>query len=185
MFGQVKRTIATTHTTGTSTRRTRNGTTTTATTATTLQFVSEMKNLSKQIQKVSNYVVHLYLEVLEGAIMAQYNHLPIYKTSYDLLLELIQVTKNFPREYRYSLGEKIDNHLIDLIVTIYKANSAKNKEPFLQSILEHVQFINLFLRISCDIKIIPLNRYANFIEKTSSIAKQATAWKNSKSPLFV
>lgn len=88
------------------------------------------------------------------------------------------MTKNFPREYRYSLGEKIDNHLIDLIVTIYKANSAKNKEPFLQSILEHVQFINLFLRISCDIKIIPLNRYATFIEKTSSIAKQATAWKN-------
>ena len=40
MFGQVKRTVATTHTAGSSTRRTRNGATTAAAPATTLQFVS-------------------------------------------------------------------------------------------------------------------------------------------------
>lgn len=110
--------------------------------------------------------------------MAQYNHLPIYKTSYDLLLEVMQTTKNFPREFRYSIGEKIDNELIELVVSIYKANSAKDKEKYILDILEHAQFVNLFLRMSCDLKILPLNRYATFIESVGSIQKQANGWKN-------
>ena len=111
--------------------------------------------------------------------MAQYQHLPIYKTTYDLLIELMQVTKDFPREFKYSIGEKIQVTVVDLLVEIYKANSAKDKRVYIESILEKVQFINLFLRISFDLKIIPINRYSAFIEKTSSIAKQSQGWLQS------
>ena len=52
--------------------------------------------------------------------MAQYQHLPIYKTAYDLLVELMNTTKDFPRDFKFSLGEKIQNHVIELLVLIYK-----------------------------------------------------------------
>ena len=113
--------------------------------------------------------------------MAQYQHLPIYKTTYDLLIELMTVTKDYPREYKFSLGEKIQNHVIDLLVLIYKANSVKDKSEIIKQILEQVQFIDLFLRISCDIKIIPQSRYCSLIEKTYSIAKQSQGWLKSAS----
>ena len=39
--------------------------------------------------------------------MAQYQHLPIYKQTYDILLRTMTATKDFPREYKYTLGQKI------------------------------------------------------------------------------
>ena len=39
--------------------------------------------------------------------MAQFQHLPIYKQTYDILLRTMTATKEFPREYKYTLGQKI------------------------------------------------------------------------------
>jgi hypothetical protein len=39
--------------------------------------------------------------------MAQYQYLPIYKQTYDILLRTITATKDFPRDYKYTLGQKI------------------------------------------------------------------------------
>jgi len=58
--------------------------------------------------------------------MAQYTHLPIYKTTYELLNLITKKTKTFPRDFKYSLGDKIRNECIDLVVFIYKANSTKD-----------------------------------------------------------
>ncbi len=39
--------------------------------------------------------------------MTLYYQLPVYKTSYDLLLAIFQLTKNFKREYKYSIGQDL------------------------------------------------------------------------------
>lgn len=41
--------------------------------------------------------------------MAQCQHLPIYKTTYELLVVVTRATAGFPKAYKYSLGEKIRN----------------------------------------------------------------------------
>jgi hypothetical protein len=63
-----------------------------------------------------------------GDIMAQYQHLPIYKQTYDVLLRTMIATKDFPREYKYTLGQKIKDELIELVVMIYRANSAAGQD---------------------------------------------------------
>jgi hypothetical protein len=55
--------------------------------------------------------------------MAQYEHLPICKQTYDILLRTMTATKDFPREYKFTLGQKIKDELIELVVLIYRANS--------------------------------------------------------------
>jgi len=55
--------------------------------------------------------------------MTQYQHLPIYKQTYDILLRTMIATKDFPREYKYTIGQKIKDELIELIVAIYRANT--------------------------------------------------------------
>ncbi|MDR1327250.1 MAG: four helix bundle protein [Heliobacteriaceae bacterium] len=111
--------------------------------------------------------------------MAQYQHLPIYKTTYDLLVDLMNTTKDFPRDFKYSLGEKIQNHVLKLLGLIYKANSAKSKTEFINEMLNEIQFLDLFLKISFDLKIIPQGKYCTLMEKTYSIAKQAQGWLKS------
>ena len=41
--------------------------------------------------------------------MAIYDTLPVYKVSYDFLLDLFKFTKHFDREYKYTLGEDMKN----------------------------------------------------------------------------
>ncbi len=109
-------------------------------------------------------------------IMAQYQHLPIYKQTYDLLLRTMTATKDFPREYKYTLGQKIKDELIELVVMIYRANSARDKARHIESILERVQAIQLMMRLSHDMRILPRRHYAALSEMTDNIARQAQGW---------
>lgn len=111
--------------------------------------------------------------------MAQYQHLPIYKLTYDLLLRVMQVTKNFPREFKYTLGQKLKDEIVELVVAIYKANSAKDKERHIETILERVQVVQLLIRLSHDLRILPRRHYADLAEKTDSLARQAQGWLKS------
>ena len=111
--------------------------------------------------------------------MAQYQHLPIYKLTYDLLLRIMQVTKNFPREYRHTLGQKLKEEIIELVVIIYKANTAKDKEHHIEMILERIQVVQLLIRLSHDIRILPRKHYADLAEKIDSLARQAQGWLKS------
>jgi hypothetical protein len=39
--------------------------------------------------------------------MGIYNELQVYKATYDLLLEMFKFTKDFSKEYKYTVGESL------------------------------------------------------------------------------
>jgi hypothetical protein len=47
--------------------------------------------------------------------MAKYDELPVYKVSYDLLLEIFRFTKEFNREFKYTVGESLRKETLELI----------------------------------------------------------------------
>ena len=109
--------------------------------------------------------------------MAQYKHLPIYKTTYELLEKVTRRTKDFPKDFKYSLGEKIRNECIELVVFIYKANTFKNKrEENLQQILERVQVIELMLRLAKDLRLFNVTVFSEIVLLTDNVARQAQGW---------
>lgn len=111
--------------------------------------------------------------------MAQYQHLPIYKQTYDILLRTMVATKAFPREYKYTFGQKLKDELIELVVMIYRANSAANKTQHIESILERIQAIQLLMRLSHDIKVLARGHYAALSEMTDTLGRQAQGWLKS------
>ena len=111
--------------------------------------------------------------------MATYNHLPVYKASYDLLVELFRFTKDFNREYKYTLGESIKKETIEMITNIYRANSTYSKTAIIQSARKNVEVIRLFLRLLKDLKQVSLKKFVFLNEKIESVSKQLTAWQNS------
>ena len=114
--------------------------------------------------------------------MAKYNHLPIYKTTYELLLDLMNLVGKFPRDYKYTIGEKIQKHVINIFILIYKSNSSRHKTNYINEILTEIQYLDLFLRMSHDLKIVSQERYCSYVEKAGSIAKQAQGWLKSYMP---
>lgn len=108
--------------------------------------------------------------------MAQYQHLPIYKVTYDLLKLVTKKVKEFPRDFKYSLGDKIRNECIDLVISIYKANSGVSKQENIKNILEKIQVIELMLRLSKDLNLLSIKSFSEIIELTDSISRQAQGW---------
>jgi hypothetical protein len=57
--------------------------------------------------------------------MGLHNELPVYKASYDLLIEIFQFTKEFSKDYKYTIGESLKKETIELLTLIYRANSSR------------------------------------------------------------
>ncbi len=93
--------------------------------------------------------------------MAQYNELPVYKACYDLLLEIFQFTKNFTREYKYTIGESLKKETTELLTKIFRANVRKDKVQILQEAREHIEVVRLYVRIMKDLHQISNKKFVN------------------------
>ncbi len=111
--------------------------------------------------------------------MALYSELPIFKSSYDLLIYIFQTTKNFPKEYKYTLGEKLKTSLLELILAVFHANKTHDKSVFLDQVQTHTETVRILLRISHDLKIIPTEKFAHVSLLLESVSKQVAWWKRS------
>jgi len=109
--------------------------------------------------------------------MATYDHLPVYKASYDLLVLLFQFTKDFSREYKFTIGESIKKETVAMITNIYRANSSYAKKDIIRGARENIETIRLFLRLLKDLKQVNIKKFVQINEKIESVSKQLTAWQ--------
>ena len=109
--------------------------------------------------------------------MALYIELPVFKKSYDLVIELFDLYTNLPKSFKYTLGQRIQLESIELIVNIYKANAHSEKVPFILKIREHIEIIRLLIRILHDTKQISLKRMVLVNVMIEEISKQLAGWQ--------
>lgn len=112
--------------------------------------------------------------------MAIHSQLSIYKTTYDLLSMAVDLIRNMPRDVKQVLGLRIRDECVALTMLIQRANTSRNKVPHLEQLLEGLQVVELLIRLSRDKRYIPTGKYAAAVELTTSIGKQANAWKKSQ-----
>ena len=109
--------------------------------------------------------------------MALYFALPVYKKTYDLLLDLFDMSSNLSKLYKYTLGGRIQTEAIEVIVNIYKANSSIEKLQFISKSREHIEIIRLMIRILHDTKQISLKRMIFINNIIEDISKQLAGWQ--------
>jgi len=110
--------------------------------------------------------------------MALSYELPIYKDVYKLILQVFNFTKDFPREYKYTLGQDMKRDAIVLIRSIYRTNRSLDKKQYLEEFLDSFEILKLEIRLSVDMKILSVKKQAELSGLLDSIGKQATGWKN-------
>ncbi|OVE79376.1 hypothetical protein BVY01_02750 [bacterium I07] len=117
--------------------------------------------------------------------MAKYDELPVYKASYDLLLEIFRFTKEFNKDFKYTVGESLKKETLELITLIYRANSKADKWQTLQTAREKIEVIRLFVRLMKDLKQISLQRFVQVNQRVENVSKQLTGWQKSMKELTV
>jgi hypothetical protein len=109
------------------------------------------------------------------------HELPIYKDVYKLILIIFERTKNFPKEYKYTLGQDMKRDAICLVRSIYRANRNVDKKQYLEEFLDNFEILKLEFRLCVEFNLLTLSKQVLIIKLLDVIGKQATAWKNSQS----
>jgi hypothetical protein len=78
--------------------------------------------------------------------MALIYDLPVFNDVYGLSLRLFQLTSNFPREYKFTLGQDMKRDCINLVRYIYRANKSKEKTQYLEEFLDHFEILKFEIR---------------------------------------
>ncbi len=116
--------------------------------------------------------------------MAIYSSLPVYKDSYALTLELFAFTRNFPREYKFTLGERIKNQCLELITGIYDANRASKPDKLrcIVQVRRTTEQLRLLLRLCFDLKLCSIKTFVKHSDLLETVSKQLAAWQKHFSP---
>ena len=111
--------------------------------------------------------------------MATYDHLPVYKESYDLLVIAFTSCRNMQRDYRYTLGENLKKELLDMVTNIYRANCRYQKMELIAQARENLEIARLLWRLCNELKLVSLKIFVSASEKIENISCQLTAWEKS------
>lgn len=116
--------------------------------------------------------------------MALYENLPVYKAGYDLLLETCRVSQSLSRDFRYTLGEKLQSEQTEILVCIYRANAAReHRAEHLAQARRRLVKAKLYLRMLHDLKQLSVAQFALLAERCEELSKQLAAWhRNSTTP---
>lgn len=110
--------------------------------------------------------------------MALYTELPVYRDVYQLILKVFEVSKDFSKEYKYTLGQDMKRDAVHLMRSIYRANKHKNRTEHLEIFLDELELLKLEIRLCVDMKLLPIKKQAILSELLERIGKQVTGWRN-------
>ncbi len=110
--------------------------------------------------------------------MARYDHLPIFQLAYKMCLNTYKIAKNFKREYKYTLGEKLKSNSHKIIDFVVEANSLSNEKKYriLNKLFLSVEKQKVYWRIACDLKVISIGLSEIIFGDVENLEKQSANW---------
>ena len=109
--------------------------------------------------------------------MTIHSNLPVYKASYDFLLDIFVFTKNFKREYKYTIGNDIKKEMSWMMADIYRANNSNSKYQLLESAIDHLEVVRLYIRLMRDLKQVSLDKFISLNVRIEEVSLQLYAWQ--------
>lgn len=105
----------------------------------------------------------------------------IYLDARALLDEILDITPNFPKAYKFSIGTRLHDLGIDLLHSIAAAYMDKpNRLQHLTEFQATFETLKTLMRIAGERRWINgRGRHAHIIELMDAVGKQSTAWKGS------
>lgn len=92
---------------------------------------------------------------------------------------LFDYTRNFTREYRYTIGQDIKRDAIMLVRSIYKANRSVQKRDHLEDFLENFEILKLEIRLCVDLRLFSPAQQGEMFKLMEAIGRQVVGWKKS------
>jgi four helix bundle protein len=95
---------------------------------------------------------------------------------YEFLKWLKQHVNDFPRNERYTFGQRIENKSIDILENLIEACYQRNKLEILRQTNRDLEVLRYFLRLCKDFKLINIRQYQYASTQLFEIGQQLGGW---------
>lgn len=96
--------------------------------------------------------------------------------THELLEWLLPAVSKFPKDKRYTLGQRIENKLLDILELLLEANYSKVKIETLKRANMELEIFRYLIRLSYDLQFVNLGRYEYISRETNEIGKLVGGW---------
>ena len=114
--------------------------------------------------------------------MAQ-NTLPkAVQDCHNLIIWLIPLLDDFPRNRRFTFGERLESRLLEILELLVEAAYARNKQDLLKRANLRLAVVRHLWRMVHELKTVPTKRYEHGAKLLDELGKQIGGWIKSVDP---
>lgn len=110
--------------------------------------------------------------------MAQ--ELKIIQDFYDFMLWMMNHIEKFPRHHRYSLGVAMENRMQRILELLLRAKYSRQRKTILGDANIELEILRFQLRLSKDLKVLPVKSYGFGSKSLLEVGAQAGGWSKSQ-----
>jgi hypothetical protein len=109
---------------------------------------------------------------------ASWQDTPIFTKTYELYKNFYVNLSSFPKKDRYTLGQKCETVLLDLLETIIIASNLSKQEklPVLRKASVDIDLLRVFFKLGKDLKIIENKKFIALDNDINEIGKMVGGW---------
>ena len=111
--------------------------------------------------------------------------LPVFRKMYDLNLMLIRLVNNFPKQYKYNVGDELIKTSLRLFKHLFSANREYDNKikrvEHLDNFLDDYDLLKVLIRLANEERMFSIKDAANLALLTENITKQINGWRNKSS----
>jgi four helix bundle protein len=99
--------------------------------------------------------------------------------AYDLVLWLLPKAEKFARSYRFTVGDRMVNLALDLLLLLVEAAYSTEKADLLDAANRSANGVRYLLRLAKDLKLLTLDSYGFAAERLDEIGRMIGGWQKS------
>jgi hypothetical protein len=97
--------------------------------------------------------------------------------AYDLVLWLVQKVEKFPKSYRFSVGQRLIDTGLDLLLLLVDAAYRKDKREALRTAGLRTNALRFLLRLARDLRLLSESTYAFANERLDEVGRMVGGWE--------
>jgi hypothetical protein len=103
-------------------------------------------------------------------------NLPVIQKTYDLIKWYVPILNRLPRDYQFSLGQRISSQLYDLLEGLIQARYSSEKLAQLQALNTRLDILRHQARLMLDFDLISTARYEYISRLLNEIGTDLGGW---------
>ena len=95
---------------------------------------------------------------------------------------MIQKAASFPRSYKFSIGDRLVDGVLAILMRLVDAAYTRDKEKPLAEVNTMLNQLRFLLRLAKDLKLLTVDSYGFAAESVEEIGRMAGGWRKSAAP---